>query len=46
MKNIALIVNGFAAGWLVSKSGFAIDCIVAWIAIGITSVYLSNTKNK
>lgn len=46
MKNLAMIINGFAAGWLMIKSGFTADSIIAWIAIGITTVYLSNTKNK
>ena len=44
--SIALIVNGFAAGWLLARSNFKWDCILAYIIIGITTVYLSNkTEN-
>lgn len=43
--DVALVINGFAVGWLFAKSGFGVDCIIAFIAVGITSVYLSN-RNK
>lgn len=42
--DVALVINGFGVGWLLSKSGFGVDCIIAFIAVGITSVYLSNRK--
>ena len=44
MKRIALVLNGFGAGWLLGKSGFTWDCIIAFFAIGITSIYLTNKK--
>lgn len=42
--DIALIINGFAAGWLLCKGGFTVDCFIAFVAIGVTTIYLSNKK--
>jgi hypothetical protein len=44
--DIALIINGFAAGWLLARGGFTWDCYVAFIAIGATTIYLIRKKDK
>ena len=44
--DVVLIINGFGVGWLFGKSGFGVDCIIAFIVVGFTSIYLSNRNNK
>jgi hypothetical protein len=38
-KNWVLMINGFAGGWLLGKSGFGIDCIIAYFILGFTILW-------
>jgi hypothetical protein len=46
MKSIAIMINGFAAGWLMVRGGFTWGCVIAWLAIGISTIYLSTKNDK
>jgi hypothetical protein len=38
-KNWVLLINGFAGGWLLGKAGLSVDCIIAYIILGITVIW-------
>ena len=41
-KDIALILNGLGSGYLFGKSGFGLDCWIAFIIMGITVIWYTN----
>ena len=45
-KNLPLIINGFAAGVLVSLANFSIPAVVAWCVLAITIVWFGSENKK
>ena len=41
-KDIALILNGLASGYLLGKSQLGLDCWIAFIIMGITVIWYTN----
>jgi Ca2+-dependent lipid-binding protein len=41
-KDVALILNGLASGYLLGKSQLGLDCWIAFIVMGITVIWYTN----
>jgi hypothetical protein len=41
-KSWVLIINGFAGGYLLSRTGLGIDTIIAYVVLGITVIWYDN----